>query len=196
MLLLLLVHWPDSSFAHYAQMIGDDAGGLVAGLEHPVLGLDHALAMVLVGVWAVQLGAAATWLLPATFLIAMANGGLAGQLDLLLPGREIGIPLSIIVLGGMVAREARPPLWIAALLVGFFATYHGQAHATDRIGGEAGFLYFFDYGIGLMLAAGLLQLAGIGIGLIQRWKGGEVVIRIGGCVVSLAGGALMWNALT
>ena len=120
---------------------------------------------------------------------------MASSLGLLLPGNEIGIPLSAIALGLMVAIRVRPPLWTAALLVGFFAIFHGQAHATDLAPGGTGFLHTLDYGIGQFIAAGLLQLAGIAIGLSQCWKAGEVAVRVGAVGATLAGGILLWGGM-
>ncbi|HEY5309753.1 MAG TPA: HupE/UreJ family protein, partial [Casimicrobiaceae bacterium] len=77
-----------SAFAHVEQ---GQAAGFLAGLAHPVSGLDHVLAMVAVGLWGAQLGAPAIWLLPVTFPIVMAMGGLLGLLGIPLPGVELGI---------------------------------------------------------------------------------------------------------
>ncbi|MGH7675313.1 MAG: HupE/UreJ family protein [Gemmatimonadales bacterium] len=94
------------------------AAGLLAGLHHPVSGLDHVLAMIAVGMWGAQLGPPAVWVLPVTFPIVMACGAFLGLVGIPLPGVEIGIALSASVLGLMVAREARPSLVLAAVLGG------------------------------------------------------------------------------
>src|SRR5229473_3207423 len=104
-----------------AHIQSGEAAGLLSGLQHPVSGLDHIVAMVAVGLWGAQLGAPAVWLLPVTFPMVMAFGGMLGLMGFSLPGIEIGIAVSAIVLGVMVGLEARPPLWVAAVLVGFFA---------------------------------------------------------------------------
>jgi urease accessory protein len=181
--------WPTSASAH---LLGDQAGGFISGFEHPISGLDHILAMVSVGLWGAQLGPPAIWLLPVTFPMVMAFGGMLGLMGVPLPGTEIGIALSAIGLGAMVASEARPPLWIAAGLVGFFAIFHGHAHGTELPPDESGVLY----SMGFVVATGLLHLTGIGIGLIHRWKAGEVTLRLGGAGVAIAGCAFLWSALT
>ena len=107
------------------------AAGFVTGMLHPVSGLDHVLAMVAVGLWGAQLGAPAIWLLPVTFPLVMAFGGFLGLLGVPVPGVEIGIAISAILLGAMVATQSRPPLWLAAAIVGFFAIFHGHAHGTE-----------------------------------------------------------------
>jgi urease accessory protein len=148
--------------------------------------------MIAVGLWGAQLGAPAIWVLPVAFPMVMALGGMLGLLGVLLPGTEIGIALSAIGLGAMVAGEARPPLFVAAALVGFFAIFHGHAHGTELPPDESGVLY----SIGFVVATGLLHLAGIGIGLIHRWKAGEVTLRLGGAGVAIAGCVFLWSALT
>jgi urease accessory protein len=185
----LLLLWSGRAFAHILE--GDAAGGFISGFEHPISGWDHILAMVSVGLWGAQLGAPAIWLLPVTFPMVMAFGGMLGLMGVPLPGTEIGIALSAIGLGAVVATEARPPLWAAALLVGFFAIFHGHAHGTELPPDENGVLY----SIGFVVATGLLHLTGIGIGLIHRWKIGQMTMRLGGAAVALAGGLFLWDAL-
>ena len=103
-----------------------------------VSGLDHVLAMVSVGLWGAQLGAPAVWLLPVTFPMVMAFGGMLGLMGVPLPGVEVGIALSGILLGLAVLSEWRPPLWSAAVIVGFFAIFHGHAHGTELPAGASG----------------------------------------------------------
>jgi urease accessory protein len=188
-LLALLLFWPAVASAH----IVDDrvGGGFVSGFKHPISGFDHILAMVSVGLWGMQLGAPAIWLLPVTFPIVMAFGGMLGLIGVPLPGTEIGIALSAIGLGAVVAGEARPPLGAAALLVGFFAIFHGHAHGTELPAGESGALY----SIGFVVATGLLHLTGVAIGSIHRWEFGQLTIRFGGAGVAIAGGIFLWDAL-
>lgn len=167
------------------------AAGFVTGMLHPVSGLDHVLAMIAVGLWGAQLGAPAIWLLPVTFPLVMAFGGFLGLLGVPLPGVEIGIALSAILLGTMVATQARPPLWLAATAVGFFAIFHGHAHGTELPAGESGLLY----SIGFVIVTGCLHATGIAIGLIHRWQRGRVALRGAGAVVGAAGVFFLWRAL-
>ena len=187
-LLCFLVLCPSQAFAH---LLGDEGGGFVSGFTHPISGLDHIVAMVSVGLWGSQLGAPAIWLLPVTFPIVMAFGGMLALMGVPLPGTEIGIALSAIGLGAMVATEAQPPLWIAALLVGFFAVFHGYAHGAELPPDENGVLF----SIGFVVATGLLHLTGIGIGLIHRWKIGQATLRAAGVGVAIVGIVFLWDAL-
>ena len=179
---------PVAAFAHTR---GGEAAGFVSGLEHPVSGLDHVLAMVAVGLWGAQLGRPAIWILPVTFPMVMAFGGMLGLMGVKLPGIEVCIALSAIALGFMVLREAKPNLWAAAILVGFFAIFHGHAHGTELPAGTNGLLY----SIGFVMATGTLHAVGIGIGTIHRWPNGRLVLRAAGAVVMAGGGVFLWRAL-
>lgn len=107
------------------------AGGFASGFMHPVLGWDHVVAMVAVGLWGAFLGNPAIWILPVVFPLVMAFGGALGVLGVPIPAVETGIAVSAVVLGAMVAFAVRPPIWVAALIVGAFAIFHGHAHGTE-----------------------------------------------------------------
>ncbi len=175
---LLLV--PATVFAH--QETGSITG-IVSGLKHPVSGMDHILAMISVGLWGVQLGPPAVWVLPVAFPMVMAFGGMLGLMGISLPGIEIGIAVSAIVLGAMIVTESRPPLWVAAALVGFFAIFHGHAHGTELPAGSSGLLY----SIGFVAATGTLHGVGIAMGLVHVFRGGRLAVRAAGAAVSAAG---------
>jgi urease accessory protein len=167
------------------------AAGLASGLLHPVSGLDHVLAMIAVGVWGAQLGPPAVWLLPITFPMVMAFGGMIGLLGVTIPGVEVGIALSALILGVAVLLEARPPLALAAALVGLFAVFHGHAHGTELPEGASGILY----SVGFVVATGSLHGAGIALGLVHRWEWGRTLLRAAGGVVALAGLLFLIRAL-
>jgi urease accessory protein len=147
--------------------------------------------MVAVGLWGAQLGPPAMWLLPITFPMVMALGGFLGLVGVPLPGVEIGIALSALLLGFVVARESKPPLAVAASLVGFFAVFHGHAHGTELPAGQSG----LAYSIGFVAATGLLHGVGIAIGVVHRWTAGRIALRAAGAAVALAGVAFLWRAL-
>ena len=178
--ILLLLTLTPSAQAHIGS---GEAGGFGSGFKHPWSGLDHITAMLAVGIWGAQLGAPAIWLLPVTFPFVMSFGGFLGLMRVPLPGTEFGIALSALLLGLMVAREAKPKLWVAAVLVGVFGLFHGHAHGTELPPGENGLLY----SMGFVIATGLLHATGITIGLIHRWSAGRVALRGAGVLISLAG---------
>jgi len=167
------------------------AAGIVAGLAHPVSGLDHVLAMIAVGLWGAVLGAPAIWVLPVAFPMVMAFGGLLGLLGIPLPGVEIGIAVSALVLGVMVLAEVRPPLWLAATIVAFFAIFHGHAHGRELPPGASALLY----SLGFVVATGLLHAVGILLGVAHRWAVGRQLVRVAGGGVALAGLFFLWRAV-
>jgi len=175
----------------YAHVQEGAAAGFLTGLKHPISGLDHVLAMISVGLWGAQLGAPAVWALPVTFPMVMAVGGFLGLVGVPLPGVEIGVAASAILLGAMVLTEARPPLAVAAALVAFFAIFHGYAHGAELPPGQSG----LTYSIGFVVATGCLHGVGIAIGLVHRWPAGRVALRAAGGVVVLAGVYFVWRAL-
>jgi urease accessory protein len=183
------VLWPLAAWAHIQS---GQAGGFLSGLSHPVSGLDHVLAMVAVGLWGAQLGTPALWVLPVAFPMMMAFGGMLGLMGMPLPGVEVGIALSAMVLGALVLGGIRLSLIAAVLVVAFFALFHGHAHGTELEAGQNAMLY----SLGFVIATGLLHAVGIGIGLIQRWDFGRTALRgVGGLV--LAGGLyFFWGAVT
>jgi len=185
---LLAAFWPTLAVAHTEQ---GRAEGLLAGLQHPVSGLDHVLAMISVGLWGAQLGSPALWLLPVTFPMVMAFGGMLGLIGVPLPGVEVGIALSAVLLGLAVLAEWQPPLWAAGVVVGFFAVFHGHAHGTELPPGASGLLY----SIGFVTATGTLHAVGIGIGMVHRWGWGRLALRMAGGLVAMAGTFFLWSAL-
>ena len=166
-------------------------GGFVSGFLHPLTGLDHIAAMVAVGLWGAYLGAPAMWLLPVIFPMVMAFGGALGVLGVPLPGVEFCIALSGIMLGLAVAFAARPPLWIAGLMVGFFAIFHGHSHGTELPHAANA----FTYAVGFVLATGLLHLSGIALGLLTRWPWGTMAVRAGGGVIAGIGFGFLFGFL-
>jgi urease accessory protein len=161
------------------------------GFTHPLFGPDHVIAMVAVGLWGAFLGAPAIWLLPVVFPLVMAFGGALGVVGVPLPGVETGIAISAVMLGAMVALAARPPLWIAAVLVGAFAIFHGHAHGAELpIGADA-----VAYSIGFVVATGTLHLTGIALGTLSHWPAGRLAVRTVGGIIALIGVAYLGGLL-
>jgi len=185
---LALLLWTPTAHAHVQQ---GQAAGFLTGLGHPVSGLDHVLAMIAVGLWGAQLGAPALWLLPVTFPMVMALGGMVGLLGVPLPGVEAGIAASMILLGLAVMSELRPPLAAAVVLVAIFGVFHGHAHGTELPPGQSAVLY----SMGFVVATGCLHAVGIGVGLIHCWPWGQRPLRAAGAVIAVAGVFFMWRAI-
>lgn len=186
-LLILLLLLSNTALAHQ----GGVAGGFYSGFVHPVLGWDHVVAMVAVGLWGAFLGQPAIWVLPVVFPMVMAFGGAIGVIGIGIPAVETGIALSAIVLGLMVAFKARPPIWAAAVIVAAFAIFHGHAHGTE-LPDAANPL---AYSLGFVVATGLLHLSGIAFGLLTRWPQGVMAVQGAGGVISIVGCGFLFGLL-
>jgi urease accessory protein len=153
------------------------------GFMHPLGGVDHVLAMLAVGVIAVQLGGRALWAVPLSFVATMAIAGLFGVSGLVLPGVEAGIALSVIVLGAVISLRVRPPVIVAASLVAVFAIFHGYSHGLEMHSTRAG----AAFGLGFLSATILVHLTGIGLGLMM----GRIAVSVGQRISQAGGGALV-----
>ena len=164
-------------------------GGFVSGFTHPLFGWDHVAAMVAVGIWGAFLGRPAIWVLPIVFPMVMAVGGALGVLGVPLPFIEPGIAASSIVIGLAILAAWRAPLWLAAVIVGVFAIFHGHAHGTELP--EAANPIAFA--IGFVLATGLLHLIGIAFGLLVDRPNGKIALRAAGAVIAVLGTGFLFG---
>lgn len=174
---------PNIAHAH----VGLHTDGAFAGFSHPFSGLDHILAMVAVGFWASTLGGKARWIVPSAFVAVMAVGGVMGIYGVPLPMVETGIALTVAVLGLLVAFEVKVPTFVAALIVGICALFHGHAHGSelpDMARAEG-------YVVGFMAATIVLHLIGIGFASLRFGKAGQLLVRAAGAAVALAGAVLL-----
>jgi urease accessory protein len=182
---------PAIAFAHTG--VGN-TNGLIHGFGHPISGIDHVLAMVMVGVFASQLGGRALWLVPTTFVAIMGVAGALGIAGIAVPFVEIGIALSVVILGAIVALDLKAAIAAAMGLVGLFAVFHGYAHGAEipeSAGGVA-------YAAGFMIGTALLHLTGIGAGFLMGGAGdhhGRLVVRFAGGLAAVAGVVLLIGVL-
>ena len=174
--------FPGIAFAHVGQV-----GGFMAGLMHPVVGLDHLLAMVSVGIVSAQMGGRAIWSVPAAFVCVMGIGGFVGMQSYaflealaIITIIERGIIASVILLGLAIALDKKMPVWMAMLACGFFGFFHGFAHGTEI----PDLVLSATYIGGFMLSTAFLHIAGVGIGEIaRRVSNGTLVLRYIGAVI-------------
>ncbi|MDP4021932.1 HupE/UreJ family protein [Methylobacterium sp. NEAU 140] len=179
--LLLL---PQAALAHPGH---GAATGAEAGFLHPLLGADHVLAMVAVGLLAALRGGRALWALPAAFLTLMTVGAGLGMAGVALPYAETGIALSIVAFGLAAMVGLRAPVAALAALVGGFALFHGHAHGAEMPETASG----LAYGLGFLAATAGLHAAGIGLGLAGARLGTSRAAPALGAGVAAAGLALM-----
>lgn len=172
-----------------AHTFGPSAAGFSAGLVHPLLGLDHLLAMIAIGLWATQLAErtgrpAPLWLVPAAFVTMMGGGALVAITGLDLPLVETGIVGSVIVLGLLIAAAPRLPIPAGLALAAFFALFHGYAHGNELPESAAAPLY----ALGFLLATTFLHGIGVALGLVLQDS--RLAPRLGGVGIAVAGVAL------
>lgn len=166
------------AFAHPGH--GSGSGALLAGFTHPLLGLDHVLAMVAVGLWAALLGGRAVWMVPAAFVACMLGGFVLAVTGLSLPAVEPGIAASVIILGVLLAAAVRLPLAPSTALVGLFAVFHGHAHGAELTSAAAAF------GLGFVAATALLHGVGIALGRLLAGRQRLLLVRgLGGAAVGI-----------
>ena len=178
--LLIIILSPGMANAHILQ--GD--AGFLSGLTHPVLGFDHFLAMLSVGILSAQIGGRAIWTVPATFVSVMALGAFIGVRNIEIPGVEYGIALSVLILGFSLAMERKLlPVW-AMLGVGFFAIFHGHAHGTEM----PKIVTPVVYALGFLLGTAGIHLCGVLVGVVSnRTAKGTEILRFVGAGISGVG---------
>ncbi len=147
-----------------AHIVPGTTHGFREGLAHPFTGLDHLLAMFAVGLWAAQHRGRAVWMIPLTFVGVMGLGGALGLAGAAMPGGqlavEIGIAMSVLVLGALIAGAAQFKLSWSMGLVALFALFHGYAHGHEMPAAMSA----FSFSLGFMGATLLLHGLGLATG--------------------------------
>ena len=187
---LLFAAIPGVAYAHDGTNLG--LGGFLSGIVHPVLGYDHLLAMLSVGIISAQIGGRAIWTVPATFVSVMAVGGVLGLINIGLNVTELGIAVSLVILGLVIAAERKIPTLIVMIGVGFFAIFHGYAHGAEMPDTAEPFLY----ALGFLVGTALIHIAGVVIGDISRhYERGKVALRVGGALIAVVGLLFIFGVL-
>lgn len=187
---ILLGLIPGTVYAHDGSNV--PFGGFLSGLVHPVLGYDHLLAMLSVGILSAQIGGRAIWTVPSTFVSVMAIGGMLGLIDIGLNATELGIAVSLILLGSIIAAERRLPVRLAMAGVGFFAIFHGYAHGTEMPTTAEPLLYAF----GFLTGTALIHIAGVLIGdIAKHYERGKIILRVGGGLIAIIGAMFVFGFL-
>ena len=160
------------------------SGGFMAGLTHPVLGFDHLLAMLSVGILSAQMGGQAIWKVPFTFVLVMLGGGVLGINGVPMISVELGIAFSVLALGVAIALETKLPPLLAMVFVGIFAIFHGHAHGTEMPSLSKPLFY----ACGFVLGTAGIHVAGVLIGIIaERLKDGAQLLRYAGAGIAGVG---------
>ncbi len=168
---------------------GHNGSGFLPGFLHPFLGWDHLLAMVAIGIWAVQLGGRAICAVPLAFVAAMALGAVLAASGRAVPMTEPLIAASVLMLGLLIGMKTSVPPAYGAMLVAFFALSHGAAHSTD---GPA-MTNALTYACGFLAATALLHATGIAAACVAHAR--PVALRVAAAPIALAGGWLLVTRL-
>jgi len=166
---------------------GHAVSGWGAGWAHPFSGLDHMLAMLAVGLWAIQGGGRRVWLLPVTFMGMLAAGASVSMIwQHPLPVLETGIALSVLALGLLIALSLQLPIWSSMAIAALFGMFHGYAHGLELPESAAP----FAYAIGFLVATAILHLGGIVAGVVMREKY-VMLAKIAGGAIAMSGIGLL-----
>ena len=168
------------TLAHAHPGASGHSHGFLNGFIHPLMGPDHICAMLAIGILAVQCGGRALWLLPSSFVSSMMLGGLLGMKNIPFGPVEVGISISVLILGLLIACSAQLPVVSGMAIASGFALFHGYAHGAEMPDTAMG----LAYGVGFSVATAGLHMAGISLGLLSKKLGSIQSLR-------LAGGAFM-----
>ncbi|MEN9681707.1 MAG: hypothetical protein RLZZ627_1600 [Pseudomonadota bacterium] len=178
--LLMLLLWSFDAAAHLLQ---GEVLGVVDGFLHPMIGLDHLLAMSGIGFWLGCQEASYSFRMLALLLLSLVAGALLAVLPSTAPWLEPGLASSVILLGLLIAgwfpRSVGYGLSIAAGLL------HGYAHGLE-IPATVGAL---DYGLGFLTATATLQAAGWFLG--SRVRTVPWATRLCGALMVTAGAQML-----
>ena len=186
----LLLFFSSALSAHEAQSL--PYGPFLSGITHPVLGFDHLLALVSVGMISAQIGGRAIWTVPATFVVVMFFGGLLGLNYGGLTGYEIGIAISVLLLGSALAADKKLNAGFAMIAVAVFAVFHGYAHGEEipTIAEPP------PYVAGFMTGTIILHIAGVVLADIStHYEKGKILLRFLGGFIALSGMYFLINAI-
>ena len=162
--------------------------GFISGLSHPVMGLDHLLAMLAVGLWARRMDVKTSWRLPLLFLVTMSVSAVASQGLGSMLLIENGIAVSLLLLGLFIVFAIKLPAVIGMFAVSLFAAFHGVAHGTEwpLAASPAWYVSGFVFSTALLLGAGMKA----GAVNVDRF---QLFIRGTGILIASTGG---WMLLT
>jgi urease accessory protein len=164
---IVLLLLPGTAFAHLG--VGETTG-FVHGFIHPLLGIDHLLVMLAVGFWAVQIGGRACWVVPSVFVMFMIVGGLFSFLGMSIPFVQLGILLSILALGILITGAFKFSFIYCVLLVGFFAIFHGYAHAIEMSSASSLTFYILGFSLASIMLHGVGMLVSVAVQMLISAK--------------------------
>jgi urease accessory protein len=175
---------PSALLAHSADA---PLAGFAAGVFHPWTGLDHLIAMLLVGLWAVQRGGQARWALPVFFVAVMTAGSTAAWLGPAPATADQLTALSVLVFGALVAVQARLRTCATGMLIAAFAFVHGTAHGLEMPASVAPVAFTAGFAASTLT----LHLVGVLIASAMLKLDGATLLRAAGASAAVAGAVLL-----
>ena len=164
--------------------------GFAAGVQHPLSGMDHLLAMIAVGLWAGLCGGRHAWLWPTAFVASMIAGSVIGLFATPNLPVEPAILASVMVLGLATALSLRVPTVLGGLVIAVFGMAHGYAHGSEMPHTASG----LDFAAGFVLATAILHLMGVLAAASLRHLRLDLVTRFAGAGIVIAGISLIAGA--
>ncbi len=174
-----LLALPITALAH----TGHGDHGFLDGFTHPFLGMDHLIAMLVVGAWSVLHGRH-VWQAPLCFVTLLSAGAILGQQGIVVPQLEILVAASVLILGVMLTRPLKTALPAALAIIGGFALFHGMAHGGELSAGGRVLT-------GIVLGSALLHATGMSFAHFVLRNRPQLALRLGQAVTVLGGGLIL-----
>jgi urease accessory protein len=152
--------------------------GFLSGLLHPMLGLDHLLAMAAIGFWSVRQSTTMKNATPLFVVGGMILGAGLSWGGLSMPGVETGITFSVLVAGILIATLAKMPTAVGGSLVGAFMLFHGFAHGAEMPAGATLAAYLAGFSIGTLA----ITFVGRGLGSLMLRADSRFSRGVGGAL--------------
>ncbi|WP_394242929.1 HupE/UreJ family protein [Vibrio astriarenae] len=184
-LFILMCIFPSVVLAHGVE----SSAGFLSGVVHPMLGWEHLLAMIAVGMLGSQYHSAAVWQVPAAFITSLLVGLYLGESGVLLALYQLAIAISLILFGLLITFRTKIPVSIVILVVLFFGVFHGYAHGIEIVGlvNPTGFRK------GFFMGSVIIHIIGICLGLVPaHYRGFHKGLKVSGSGMVVLG---CWIAL-
>jgi urease accessory protein len=181
-LFLSLMVVPGLALAHPGH---DEVATFASGFMHPLLGLDHLLAALAVGLLAGRCQGLWRWAMPAMFVAAMLLAFVFARWAAPMAVAELLVAVSLIVLGAFALLERRFPA-LLLMAVGFFGGVHGYVHGGEVAAEGSWMAYAVGLGVATAIAHGVGVFAGVRVE-----RGIQIAVRLAGVLIALFGAGLV-----
>lgn len=196
--LLLALFITPPAFAHHpfgGKLPSNAFEGLLSGLGHPVIGVDHFAFVITIGLLAALQPKGALFI-PIAFILTTIGGTGIHLLGVDLPMVEVVISASLAAFGILLAMKESPKsLWLS-LLAGVAGIFHGYAYGEAIVGAEMTPLVSYLLGFATIQLG--IALAALQSGRFVLSRVGEqpaLILRFAGFVLCGAGVAFLSSTL-